>query len=157
MSHSYPLADSAEAALKAGNLTARTRADAERLADGRQVERLETEWLSLDDETSEEALKQASAHEGQGFIQRYEDDTGAPVLAVTYWKLAPKTRKASGKSKSSKSAPLETEKPNASLDATDHTDDLYFRSGRTKPRRRQRPVDPNQLDLFGSNAGEETG
>jgi hypothetical protein len=33
-------------------------------------------------------------------------------------------------------------------DKSDHTDDLYFRRGRTKSKRRK-PVDPNQLDLFG--------
>ena len=30
----------------------------------------------------------------------------------------------------------------------DHTDDLYFKSGRTK-KSRKRVVDPNQMDLFG--------
>ena len=35
----------------------------------------------------------------------------------------------------------------AEAEAPDHTDDLYFRRGRTKPSRR-RYVDPRQLDLF---------
>tara|TARA_R110000868_G_scaffold98579_1_gene271368 strand:+ start:4223 stop:4672 length:450 start_codon:yes stop_codon:yes gene_type:complete len=144
MSHAYPLARTVTDALKPGVKAARTRADAEALAAGMKVESLHTEWLNL---TEEEAKAQMAANSGEGahgFLQRYEDDKGAPVVAVTYWRLvdAAKPKKAPKPAKPAKPEP----KPDA--ETGDHTDDLYFRSGRTKPPRRRRFVDPRQMDLF---------
>ncbi len=150
MSHLFPLAMSARAAFEATR-AARTRHEAERLADGVPVERLETEWLSLSHEDAGTLLALADQAMAQGFVQRYEDVDGTPVLAVSYWKLA------------SASAPTGREAPTPTTSAPDdraaagagghadedHTDDLYFRSKRTRPRtRRAASVDPRQMDLF---------
>ena len=141
MSHAYPLASTVTDALKPGVKAARTRADAEALAAGMKVESLHTEWLNL---TEEEAKAQMAANSGEGahgFLQRYEDDKGAPVVAVTYWRLVDEAKaKKPAKAPPPEPAPEPTE--------ADHTDDLYFRSGRTKPSRRKRWVDPRQMDLF---------
>lgn len=142
MSHAYPLARTVTDALKAGAAAARTRAEAEALAGELKVESLHTEWLNL---TEAEATAQMAANAGEGahgFLQRYEDDKGAPVLAVTFWRLvdAAKPKKAA--------KPAKPAKAEAKPEAADHTDDLYFRSGRTKPPRRRRFVDPRQMDLF---------
>jgi hypothetical protein len=142
MSHAYPLARTVTDALKPGGKAARTRADAEALAGSLKVESLHTEWLNL---TEEEATAQMAANAGNsahGFLQRYEDDKGAPVVAVTYWRLVdPAKPKKAPK-------PVKPAKPEPESGSADHTDDLYFRSGRTKPPRRKRFVDPRQMDLF---------
>jgi hypothetical protein len=142
MSHAYPLARTVTDALKPGAKAARTRPDAEALAGGLKVESLHIEWLNL---TEAEATAQMAANAGEGahgFLQRYEDDKGAPVLAVTFWRLvdAAKPKKAA--------KPAEPSQAEAKPDTVDHTDDLYFRAGRTKPPRRRRFVDPRQMDLF---------
>ena len=137
MGHLYPLAFDARAALDGAQHSARTRADAERLAGEAAVERLETEWLSVSEDEAAAMLSRADAVAGDGFVQRYEDDEGRPVLAVSYWKVS--------------DAPLSKPLPPvvAPEPEPEHTDDLYFRSGRTKTRkRRKRYVDPRQLDLF---------
>jgi hypothetical protein len=144
MSHAYPLSRNVKDALSPGARAARTRAEAEALAGGLKVDSLHTEWLNL---TEAEADAQMLANGGRlahGFLQRYEDDKGAPVLAVTYWRLVdlPKPKKTAKPPKAAKPVPVETPAE------SDHTDDLYFRSGRTKPPHRKRWVDPNQLDLF---------
>ncbi|MEL6324166.1 MAG: hypothetical protein AAFQ84_08055, partial [Pseudomonadota bacterium] len=79
---------------------------------------------------------------GDGFVQRYEDQAGAPVLAVTYWKLAD-------------GEVVRPPAPVPELERTveDTTDDLYFKAGRTR-KRRKRKIDPRQLDLFGVAAPE---
>lgn len=139
-SHAYPLATSLEDALSPEAKAARTRGEAEEIASGAVVECLSTDWLNVTDEEAEAHLKAADSEAiaAHGHLQRYEDNQGKPVLAVTWWKLVPATStKATRKKKPT------AEKP----PAEDHTDDLYFRSGRTKPRRR-RYVDPRQLDLF---------
>ena len=145
MSHLYPLAVSAQAALEAPEHAALTRAEAERLAGPCPVIALETEWLTLTPQEAEVARAAAEANIGHGFVQTYEDANGAPVLAVTYWKLA------------DANATLPERKavePVQAPDIEDHTDDLYFRSGRTKKRGRRKKIDPNQLDLFNASEGE---
>lgn len=115
-----------------------------------EVLALETEWVEVSEEGASEMLARADATMGMGFVQRYEDAAGAPVLAVTYWKLGEAQKapaKKEAKSEAAEAAPPEDE---------DHTDDLYFRSGRTKPRRgRKRKVDPNQMDLFEADASDD--
>ena len=109
---------------------------------------LETEWLTLDTDEAEALLDKAEAAAGAGFVQRYADASGSTVLAVTYWKLAA--------SKTGK--PLEKPAPEKPAEKkADDTDDLYFRSGRTKtkPRKRSPKIDPRQLDLF--SAPDQTG
>ncbi|KCZ56496.1 hypothetical protein [Hyphomonas chukchiensis] len=148
MSHAYPLARNVTEALDPAARGARTRTEAEKLAGGLVVESLHTEWLSVSEE--EAAAKMAGTADAltHGFLQRYEDDKGAPVLAVSYWRLVDPA-KAKKAAKPKKPAPVAEPK----ADEADHTDDLYFRSGRTKPGRRKRFVDPNQLDLFEPNEG----
>ncbi|MEZ5997409.1 MAG: hypothetical protein R3B98_01795 [Hyphomonas sp.] len=140
MSYAYPLGKTVEDALKPAAKAARTRAEAEAAAGGLKVAELATDWLTVSAEAAEAmfaALTDESAH---GHLQRYEDEKGNPVVAVTWWKLeAEKT----GKKKPAKKAAAAP----APAEASDHTDDLYFRRGRTKPSRR-RYVDPRQLDLF---------
>ena len=140
MSHAYPLGKTARDALKNAKTAARTRYAAEDMAEGAAIASLETEWLTPSAKDLPKILEQADANPGHGFIQNYEDAAGKTVLAVTYWKLA----KAAKKPKP-KPAPPKQDEPTEE----DHTDDLYFKSGRTKKSRRKKFVDPNQLDLFG--------
>ncbi|MEL6258484.1 MAG: hypothetical protein AAFQ67_05465, partial [Pseudomonadota bacterium] len=97
MGHAFPLAENVDAALTADGARARTRAEAERLApEGALIASLETEWLTPSPNTVEDFLKRAESGVGEGFIQRYEDAEGAPVFAVTFWRLtapAPKKTK----------------------------------------------------------------
>lgn len=141
MSHAYPLGKTARDALKSAKVAARTRYEAEDLADGVAIAALETEWITPAAKDLAKYLEQVEANPGQGFVQHYEDGSGNPVLAVTYWKLA----KAAKKPK-----PKPGPKPSVEPETGDHTDDLYFKSGRTKKSRRKQVVDPNQLDLFGA-------
>lgn len=140
-SHAFPIGISLEAALKPEAKAARTRSQAEDLAEGLQVEVLAIDWLSVTDEQARAYMAAADSEEvaAHGHLQRYEDNEGKPILAVTWWKLVQPLK---GKSKDTRKKPA-LEKP----EAEDHTDDLYFRSGRTKPRRK-RYIDPRQMDLF---------
>ena len=131
MSHLYPLAPSARAALSKDCAAARTRAEAKVQAGRQPLGGLRSEWLTL---SAEESLALSSAIERgveAGFIQRYEDQKGNTVIALTYWALGQPPAE----------PPTSPARP-----GVDHTDDLYFRNGRTRKRRRQ--GDPNQLDLF---------
>lgn len=143
MSHAYPLGKTARDALKSAKAAARTRYEAEDLADGVAIAALETEWITPAAKDLAKFLEQVEANPGQGFVQHYEDGSGNPVLAVTYWKLAKAAKKPKPK-------PKPSPKPGAEAETGDHTDDLYFKSGRTKKSRRKPVVDPNQLDLFGA-------
>ncbi|WP_300391503.1 hypothetical protein [Henriciella sp.] len=149
MSLAYPLARSADEALKGAAQAARTRHDAEALSGDTPVLSLETEWLKPAAEEVDALIKQAESGEAKGFIQVYEDADEKPVLAVTYWKLGEPVAK-----KASKPAPApKPEKPRAKTrkkekTEEDHTDDLYFRHGRTRKSRRKKHVDPRQMDLF---------
>ena len=141
MSHLYPIAKTAEEAFENAANAARTRYEAEALADGREIIKLETEWISPGSDDILAILDAAEAGPGHGFVQQYEDESGAPVIAVTYWKIG-ETRKPARTKPEPKAQPQSGE---------DHTDDLYFRSGRTKPARkrgRKKYVDPRQLDMF---------
>lgn len=140
MSHLYPLAFSAREALAGADHSARSKADADRLCavDEHYIGGLETEWITLADAEISELETQVDAGVSAGFVQRYEDAKGAAVLAVTYWKITP----------DSAPAPAPVPEPETAPKA-DHTDDLYFRAGRTKKRRKDRKPDPNQMDLFG--------
>ncbi len=145
MSHLYPLAPDARAALAAPDLAARSKADAVRLCPSGEhhIKRLETEWLTLAPDAFADLEAQADAGVSAGFVQRYENAQGAVVLAVTYWKLISDT----APEPEAPPAPKPEPEP-------DHTDDLYFRAGRTKKRRRRKKPDPNQLDLFGLSEEE---
>jgi len=138
MSHAYPIGKNARDALKTAKAAARTRYEAEDLADGVAIAALETEWITPAAKDLPKFLEQAEANPGQGFVQHYEDGSGNTVLAVTYWKLAKTPKK-----------PKAKPKPSPKSDQDDHTDDLYFKSGRTKKSRKP-AVDPNQMDLFGA-------
>lgn len=141
MSHAYPLGKTARDALKNVQAAARTRYEAEDLAGDVAIASLETEWLTPAAKDLPKILEQADANPGHGFVQNYEDAKGNTVLAITYWKLAKTPKKAKPKPKP-KAEPKSSEE--------DHTDDLYFKSGRTKKSSRKRHVDPNQMDLFGA-------
>lgn len=137
MGHVYPLASDARGDLEGAVHAARTRADAERLAGEAAVEALQTDWLTPEPGELDALLAQADRAVGDGFVQRYEDEAGNPVLAVTYWRVAENVSVKAA----APAVPRQAE--------PDHTDDLYFRAGRTRRRRpRQRFVDPRQLDLF---------
>lgn len=141
MSHAFPLGSTAKDALKNAQAAALTRYEAEDLAEGRAIAALETEWLTPAADDLDEILKQIDANPGHGFVQNYEDASGNTVLAVTYWKLA-KTKKPP------KAKPIP--KADSVPASADHTDDLYFKSGRTK-KSRKRAMDPNQMDLFNAS------
>lgn len=143
MSHAYPLGKTATDALKNAQAAALTRYEAEDLADGRAIAALETEWLTPAADDLAAILKQVEANPGHGFVQNYEDASGNTVLAVTYWKLA----RAKTKPKA-KATPSPEPDPEAA--SVDHTDDLYFKSDRTKKSRKQ-AIDPNQMDLFNAS------
>ncbi len=139
MSLAYPIAATVELALSDTGVAARTRHEAEQLAEGGSIQGLVTDWFTPPGDAKDEALKQAGRGQDLGFVQCYEDRNGDPVLAVTYWKLS--TRPAQ--------KPKPAPKSRADVQP-DHTDDLYFKHGRTKRRRaRKKAQDPNQMDLFG--------
>lgn len=152
MSLAYPLARSGDDALKGIGEAARTRYEAEEVAGGTPVIALETAWLKPDGADIPALVKQAEAGEAKGFIQVYEDADGKPVLAVTFWKLGEAPKAAGRKAPAPDPEPQaaspapEPEKPPKSEE--DHTDDLYFRHGRTRRSRRSKPADPRQMDLF---------
>ena len=142
MSHAFPIAIRLEDALKPGVKAARTRAEAEAMVPGHKVDSLATDWMDVTEEEAEAYLSSPTGEEGpHGHLQKYEDNEGKPVLAVTWWKLVDQAEimplpKAPGKKPAAEKPPVE-----------DHTDDLYSRSGRTKTRRK-RYIDPRQMDLF---------
>ncbi len=140
MSHAYPLGKTARDALKNADQAARTRYEAEDLSPDAAIAALETEWITPAEKDLPKILAQADANPGHGFVQHYEDGSGNTVLAVTYWKLAKPKKK-----------PAPKPKPEPKSGEEDHTDDLYFKSGRTKKSRRKQLVDPNQMDLFGES------
>jgi len=144
MSHAYPLGKTARDALKSAQAAARTRYEAEDLAGDAAIASLETEWITPSEKDLPKILEQAESNPGHGFVQHYEDGSGNTVLAVTYWKLA----------KAKKKQPAPKPKPDPKPADDDHTDDLYFKSGRTKKSRRKRHVDPNQMDLFGEQKAD---
>ncbi len=136
MSHTYPLATDARDALDPARPAARTRREAELAAGEDEVVALETGWLEVDANEAAMLLDMADKGQACGFVQPYEDEQGRPVLAVTFWKLAAD----------------DVHSPEVAHQATrpvgeDHTDDLYFREGRTR-RRRASKGDSRQLDLF---------
>jgi hypothetical protein len=145
MSHAYPLGKTALDALKNAQSAARTRYEAEELAEDVAIASLETEWITPAEKDLAKILEQAETNPGHGFVQNYEDGSGNTVLAVTYWKLAKTPKKPKPKPR-----PIQDPDPNQE----DHTDDLYFKSGRTKKSRRKRFVDPNQMDLFGAEKND---
>jgi len=146
MSHLYPLARDASDALSSETDGARTREEARSRLSGRKLVGLKSDWLTLS--ASETAARAGAIERGVdlGFVQRYEDASGNTVLAITFWAVADEASETPGV------ADPTPEKPKS---GTDHTDDLYFRSGRTKTRGRKRPADPNQLDLFGTAEATE--
>lgn len=137
MSHTYPIAASVKAALAEAAKVARTRYEAEALAEGQVIAALETEWLTPAADDLSKILEQVTASPAHGFVQNYEDAKGNTVLAITYWKIT----------KAKKAKPKPPPKP---APEGDHTDDLYFRSGRNKKPKKRKFVDPNQLDMFGN-------
>jgi len=145
MSLSYPVARSLEDALKPDVPTARSRREAITFARGLALEGLETSWLHLPDAEADALFKALGADGPAGHLQRYEDTLGHSVVAVSWWKMVAPGAATPPEKRAFEPAPLA---PPPAED--DHTDDLYFRSGRTKTRRKK-PVDPNQLDLFSRN------
>lgn len=149
MSHAYPLARTARTALSPEVKVARTRYEAEDLAEDVDIKALETEWLTPSAKDLPGMLRKVDASPAHGFVQHYEDAEGNTVLAITYWKLS------KSKVAARKIAPKPKPKVEKSAEAeTDHTDDLYFRHGRTKKRGRKIVPNPNQFDLFDTPAAK---
>lgn len=147
MSLAYPIARSLEEAIAPGARTARSQNEAASLSPGFRVEGLETGWIHLPEDQALALLSGQGADGPAGHLQRYEDTSGHTVIAVSWWLIA--DPKSPPKPKPAPPPPPEPEIPAADAD---HTDDLYFRRGRTKTRRRK-AADPNQLDLFKSPEG----
>lgn len=148
MSHLYPLAETALEALAADRPAMRTRAEAERRAGAAEVVKLQTDWLSASDIDDETKARLATAGLSQGFVQTYEDEKGEPVYAVTYWQI---DRPLDASPPPAAPPPAKPAKPKPKAKPKgeeDHTDDLYFRGGRTRKRKRRVHVDPRQMDLF---------
>ncbi len=141
----FPIADNARAAL-AADAGARSLAEASRLA-GHAVA-LVSEWLRPVGKEADELVALAEAGASLGFVQRYEDAKGAPVLAVTYWKA----EKGGADDVADDPAEAAETGREAAASTPDTVDDLYFeRPGAQRRRVRQRRpqgVDPRQLDLF---------
>lgn len=138
MSLTYPIASNAMDALLSPVGLERTLTAARRTA-GRAVI-FETEWLRPGPEREEElaaAVQTAAAH---GAVQIYESEKGRPVLALKYWRIL------SDEELAPAPLPQPSQEDAAETKKNDHTDDLYFRRGRTK--KRKKAVDPNQMDLF---------
>ncbi len=127
----YPIAASAMDALTAPLGHERTQAAARRVAEGEV--RFETEWLRPGPERAEELQSSIQAALSNGSAQIYESEKGRPVIALKFWRIV-------SEAETILSQPAEAPKKE------EHTDDLYFRRGRTKARKK--PIDPNQLDLF---------
>ena len=140
MSLAYPVARTLEEAITPGARAARSRREAAALSAGLAVEGLETSWLHLAPEQADELFRTLGAEGAAGHIQRYEDTSGHAVVAVSWWKVVDPAA-----ARPPDMRPFEPARPPVVQE--DHTDDLYFRRGRTKTRRRK-PVDPTQLDLF---------
>ena len=143
MSLAYPIADTAHLALESDGPLARTRREATTAASANAT--LETEWIRLPAADFAEAKPHVERARNNGYVQVYEGERDITILAVTYWKPDRKTPLAPSKppaKKRSRSSVSEGE----GTALQDHADDLYFRHGRT--RKRRRAEDPNQLDLF---------
>lgn len=148
MSLAYPVARSLEEAIAPGVRFARTAREAAAVSPGETVEGLETSWMHLPEEQARQLIAAQGAEGPAGHLQYYEDTSGHLVIAVNWWRLVPEGTKAA---KPPGGTPAGTPLPGSTAD---HTDDLYFRRGRTKSRRRK-PADPNQLDLFRDYAQED--
>lgn len=150
MTHTYPIGQSALEALASGDVAVRTRYEAEAsVPDGYHITALETEWITPAEAQLDGLMRQAEDNPATGFIQHYEDASGNTVLAITYWKRTASAQPA-------KIKPISPEVETNRADThPDHTDDLYFREGRTRVRPRSKPVDPNQMDLFHIEPGSD--
>lgn len=143
----FPIASDARAALDS-ELGARTLAEARELARGAVT--LVSDWLRPGPADREAIQGKADAGVARGFVQLYEDARGQPVIAVTYWKPQSAAQAAAEKKKGGKAAGKEA--PDTIKVSTraveDHTDDLYFAKASSRTKKRRRPADPNQMDLF---------
>ena len=149
MSHAYPIAPDARAALSASETAARTRYEAEAAAQDGHIDSLATEWLTPSASEISAWLARAEESPGRGFVQQYENADGNPVFAVTYWKLV----RATGTE--AKALPPEPLNVDTADPEPDDTDDLYFKT-KKKRSRRKRHVDTSQLDLFAAPKSEES-
>lgn len=142
MSLAYPVARSLDDALSPGTPAARSKREALAVSAGLAIEGLETSWLHLSPEETDALFKRLGADGAAGHIQRYEDTSGHTVVAISWWKLV-----APGKASPSAHRTFEPAPPPPPVVEEDHTDDLYFRRGRTKTRKKKL-ADPNQMNLF---------
>jgi hypothetical protein len=149
MSLSYPIARSLEEATLPGAKIARSQREAADRSPGFTVEGLETSWLHLTEEEAGALLGAQGADGPAGHIQRYEDTSGHVVVAVSWWKLVVPGQKRAASKTPETEVHVPPLSPPPAAENPDHTDDLYFRRGRTKVRRKK-TADPNQLDLFQS-------
>lgn len=135
MSLTFPIADTALAALKATRF-ARTRREATEAIGGEAT--LVSEWLRPSNEEHAALRSLIEAGVSHGYVQVYEGPDGGPVFAVTLWRK--------GAIDAPRFTPGRVKAPPPNVD---ETDDLYFIRGRTRRRARgERHSDPRQLDLF---------
>jgi hypothetical protein len=130
---SFPIAETARTALDTEQ-GARTITEARELAGGPVT--LVSEWLRPQPAEKDEIQGKAESGVARGFVQLYEDAKGRPVIAVTFWKPQPAAK------------PAKAAKPKAKKKDYDDTDDLYFARPSSRTKKRKKPVDPNQFDLF---------
>lgn len=138
MSLTYPIASTAMDALLNPVGSERTLTAAKATA-GRAVV-FETEWLRPGPEREEELAGAVQTAITSGAVQVYESEKGRPIIALKFWRIL------SDEELKPKPAPKPDTEAEAAEKKKDHTDDLYFRRGRTKPRKKI--IDPNQMDLF---------
>ncbi|MAK60021.1 MAG: hypothetical protein CMK09_03485 [Ponticaulis sp.] len=137
MTLAYPIANSAMQALTEPLGHERTQAAARKAAAGPVT--FETEWLRPGPERQEDLQPYVQSAVAMGAAQIYETEKGRPVIALNYWRVMTEAEQVFDQ-------PVATD---PARKREDHTDNLYFRRGRTKPKKK--PVDPNQLDLFGAD------
>lgn len=120
----------------------RTQAAARRQANGPVT--FETEWIRPGPERDQELAPHIQRERANGSAQIYESDKGRPIIALNYWRVLTEAEQVFA-------GPT---RPDPERKRNDHTDDLYFRRGRTKLKKKM--VDPNQLDMFPEERTETT-
>ncbi len=143
MSHVFPLATTAEEALKDSSPKVRTKREAN---DQKKAEYtlqgLVHDWIRLPQEDDSELKKLAEKGRDIGFVQSYEDaETAEIVYAVTYWKLMLEAIEVPP----TKTAPTELPKPESKKPSNPP---ITTRNPKKTKKRKPVKRDGRQLELF---------